>query len=114
MRITQNMMTDNMTNNIKYHTEQMDRIQQNIASQRRIRLPNENPNDAGDIMIYRSRIERLNRYEENSEEAKNRLNHVDANIQQTINSIQRMRELAVQGANGIYSHDDRIKMASEI
>lgn len=114
MRITQNMMNDNITSNIKYHTEQMDRIQQNIASQRRIRLPNENPNDAGDIMIYRSRIERLNRYEENSEEAKNRLNHVDANIQQTIESIQRMRELAVQGANGIYSHDDRIKMASEI
>lgn len=114
MRITQGMMTDNMIGNIQYHSEQMDRIQQNIASQRRIRLPDENPNDAGDIMIYRSRIERLTRYEENSEEARNRLNNVDANIQQVLTSIHRLRELAVQGANGIYTHDDRIKMAVEI
>ncbi len=65
-------------------------------------------------MIYRSRIERLTRYEENSEEARNRLNNVDANIQQVLTSIHRLRELAVQGANGIYTHDDRIKMAVEI
>lgn len=114
MRITQNMMVDNMINNIKYHSQQMDRIQNNIATQRRIRLPHENPNDAGDIMIYRSRIDKLERYQNNCEEARNRLNNVDSNIQNALKAIHRIRELAVQGANGVYTHDDRVKIASEV
>ncbi len=114
MRITQNMMTNNMINNIQKHSEEMDKLQNNIASQRRIRLPHEAPNDAGDSMIYRSRINRLERYEKNAEEARSRLLHVDANVQHIVQIMQRIRELAVQGANGVYTHNDRIKIAAEV
>lgn len=114
MRITQGMMVDNLLSNIRQHSEQLDRINNNIASQQRIRLPHENPNDAGDIMIYRSRLSRLKRYEQNSSEARNRLNHVDGALQHVLNGIHRLRELAVNGANGVYTQGDRAKMASEI
>ncbi len=114
MRITQNMMTNNMINNIMKHSQEMDKLQNNIASQRKIRLPHEAPNDAGDAMIYRSRMNRLERYEKNSDEARSRLLHIDSNVQHILQVVQRVRELAVQGANGIYTHEDRIKMAAEI
>ena len=114
MRITHSMISDNLINNVQNHQQGMDRIQNNIASQRKIRLPQEGPSEAGDIMMYASRMSRLGRYEENSSDAISRLNHVDMKMQHVLNGVHRLRELAVQGANGVYTAGDRAKMAAEI
>lgn len=102
-RITNQMMNNTMTFNLNRHQSDMDRIQNSLATGRNVRLPRDNPIAATNQMMYRTRITELDQFLSNIQETRSRLDEVDTAVQSTLNIFQRLRVLAVQGANGIYT-----------
>ncbi len=111
-RVTNQMLNNTMTYNLKRHQSEMDRIQEQLSTGKSVRVPRDNPIAATNQMIYRSRLSEVEQYIKNLEEGKSRLDHVDSNIQSVMRIFQRIRVLAVQGAHGIYSSFERKEAAA--
>ena len=62
----------------------------------------------------RSQIRGLNQASENIENAVSFIQTTEGYLQETTDILQRIRELAVQGSNGIYSAEDRMQIQVEV
>jgi len=114
MRVTSNMMGDNLINIIKRNAERMSTVQDDIAVGRKNRIPRENPAEVAQGMAYNRVLFELERFEKNIEDGKSRINVADAALESVTDVLQRIRELAVQGSNGIYTKEDRSKIGFEV
>jgi flagellar hook-associated protein 3 FlgL len=63
---------------------------------------------------YESYLARLERFEANALYAKDHYNQVDIYLQRAVDVMQRIRELAVTGAHGIYSKEDTRNIGVEV
>lgn len=114
MRVTSGMIGDNLINIVKRNAEKMLNIQNNVATGRKNRLPRENPVEVGHSIGYNRVLFELEQFEKNVDDGKARLNLADAALGSATDILQRIRELGVQGANGIYTKEDRAKIAAEV
>jgi flagellar hook-associated protein 3 FlgL len=89
-------------------------MQSKIGTQSRIHELRDDPIAASHAVRYESYLARLGRFEKNTQYAMNHFNTTYDYLNEANNVIQRLRELAVQGANGIYSPDDLKLMGIEI
>jgi len=111
-RITNSMINNTMTFNLQRHQTDMDTIQNQLATGKKVRTPRDNPIAATNQMMYRTRLTEIDQYISNINETQSRLNEVDTALQSTLRIFQRIRELSVQGANGIYSNFERKEAAA--
>lgn len=111
-RITNQMINNTMTYNLSRQTREMDKIQNSLATGKQIDVPRDNPISATNQMIYQSRLSEVDQYTKNIDEAKSFLDTADGSLQSVTNLFQRIRVLAVQGANGIYSGFERKEAAA--
>lgn len=111
-RITNSMINNTMTYNLQRHQSDMDTIQNQLATGRSVQTPRDNPIAASNQMLYRSRLTEIDQYIANINETQSRLNEVDTALQSTLRIFHRIRELSVQGANGIYSNFERKEAAA--
>jgi flagellar hook-associated protein 3 FlgL len=111
-RITNSMINNTMTFNLQRHQTDMDTMQNQLATGRTVQSPRDNPIAATNQMMYRTRLTEIDQYISNINETQSRLNEVDTALQSTTRIFQRIRELAVQGANGIYSNFERKEAAA--
>jgi flagellar hook-associated protein 3 FlgL len=114
MRVTSGMIGDNLISIVKRNAEKMLNIQNNVATGRKNRLPRENPVEVGHSIRYNRVLFELEQFERNIDDGKARLNLADAALGSATDILQRIRELGVQGANGIYTKGDRAKIAAEV
>ena len=94
--------------------EKLSRIQSQIGSQNRILELRDDPLAASHAVRYESYLARLERYEQNTFYAKEHYNMAYNYMNEAENVLQRVRELAVAGANGTYAPDDLKLMGIEI
>ncbi len=117
-RVTDIMKSSRMVRNLGRHQLELDKMQQQLATGRRISRPGDDPSAATNQMYFRTRVEELGQFEKNVGEAKARLNMVDGELARVTDILQRVRVLTVQAANGIYQGDNffgtRHAIASEI
>lgn len=111
-RISNQMINNTMSYNLQRQQGEMDEIQNQLATGKKIRLPRDNPSGAANAMLYRTRLTEANQYLKNLSESTSRLNEADTALQSTMRIFQRIRVLAVQGANGIYSSFERKEAAA--
>ena len=114
MRVTSGMIGDNLISIVKRNAEKMLNIQNKVATGRKNRLPRENPVEVGHSIRYNRVLFELEQFERNIDDGKARLNLADAALGSATDILQRIRELGVQGANGIYTKEDRAKIAAEV
>jgi len=114
MRVTSSMMGENLINIMKRNSERMLQVQNNIATGKKYRLPRENPVEVGQSVRLSRVLYELRQFEQNINDAKSRLQVQDSALAGATDIIQRIRELGVQGSNGIYTKEDRAKIALEI
>ena len=114
MRVTSNMMGDNLINIIKRNAERMSTVQDDIAVGKKNRVPRENPAEVAQGIAYNRVLFELEQFEKNIEDGRARINVADAALESVTDVLQRIRELAVQGSNGIYTKEDRAKIGAEI
>lgn len=114
MRVSSNMMGDNLINITKRNTEKLLELQNSISTGVRNRVPRENPVEVSHSIAYKRILFELNQFEKNIEDGISRINAVDSALGSATDILQRIRELGIQGANGVYTKEDRAKIAAEI
>ena len=92
----------------------MQQTQNKIAGQTRIQNLRDDPVAAAHSSRYQSQITRLSRFSENVERIQGNGRIVEGYMQEALNILQRVRELAVTGATGTFTTQDKQYMGEEI
>ncbi|MDY4901592.1 MAG: flagellar hook-associated protein 3 [Treponema sp.] len=85
-----------------------------IGSQNKIGSLRDDPIAAGHLVRYESYVSRVEQFEKNAQTLADNFEVRDGYINQNLQIMQRIRELAVTGANGTYTQDDLKNMATEV
>jgi len=113
-RVSTNMPVTDMQFNLRRQEEKLYNIQGQIGAKTRLTSLRDDPIAASQAVRYDSYLTRLNRFEENVKYAENHFDMSHDYLLSATNILHRMRELAVTGANGIYTKDDLRIMAVEV
>lgn len=114
MRVSSNMIGDNLINVTKKNTEKMLRLQNNLSTGVKHRIPREDPIAVSHSINYKRVLFELGQFEKNVDDGISRINVAETALANATDILQRIRELGVQGANGVYTKEDRAKIATEI
>lgn len=114
MRVTHNMVYDNLVANVQENLSLMHRTQDQITTGRRYNSASENPTAVARIMHLRSSEARVEQFQRNADDAVGWLNASDAALQSAGNVLQRARELAVMGGNDVIAGPERAQIAEEV
>jgi flagellar hook-associated protein 3 FlgL len=99
---------------LRRHEEKLAKMQSQIASESRIHELRDDPLAASHAVRYESYLARLERFEKNTQYAKDHYNLAYSYMNEAVSVMQRVRELAVQGANGTYAPEDLKLMGVEV
>ncbi|MCL2244854.1 MAG: flagellar hook-associated protein 3 [Treponema sp.] len=113
-RISSDMAMVDMQFHLKRQEDAIARIESQIGSQNRLHQLRDDPIAASHAVRYESYLARLERFEKNTQYAMEHFNNTYDYLNETNSVLQRIRELAVTGANGVYSSDDLKIMAVEV
>ena len=114
MRITQQMIMDTTLHNIELNQDRIETLQGQITSGSRITKPSDDPIGAARALNLDDSIAQSQQYQRNIDQAKSWLNATDSTLDAVTQAIQRIRELAVQGANDAMSQTERTAIGSEV
>jgi flagellar hook-associated protein 3 FlgL len=113
-RVSTDMPNNDVQYRLRRQEEGLYNIRSKIDSQRRINELREDPLAAARAVRYESYLARLGQFEKNALYARDHLRQVDIYLQHTNDIMQRIRDIAVTGANGVYNKDDLRNMATEV
>ncbi|NLJ47065.1 MAG: flagellar hook protein, partial [Treponema sp.] len=110
--------TDQMNTDMQYWLRRTEdrtaRLETKMARQTRIAELRDDPLAAAHAVKYESFVSRLARFEKNAAFAEDRYRVSEGYVRQAVDIVQRVRELAVQGANGVFTKQDTGYMAAEV
>ncbi|MFQ3547878.1 MAG: flagellar hook-associated protein 3 [Termitinemataceae bacterium] len=113
-RVSTDMPNNDLQFRLRRHETDLASIQSKMASQSKIKELRDDPLGASHAVRYESFLTRLERFEKNALYAQDHYKVVDGYLRQAQDVMQRIRELAVQGAHGTYTPDDLKNMAVEV
>lgn len=113
-RISTNLPNNDVQFYLRRKEQAVSNIQSKIANQTRLRELADDPLAASHAVRYSSYLTRLERFEDNTKSAREHYKLLDEYMGQATDIVQRIRELAVQGANGIYTQEDTSAMGVEV
>jgi len=114
MIINHNMSAMFAQRTLKFNQWNIDKDIEQLSSGQRI---NRAGDDASGLAVsekMRTQIRGLRQAERNTEDAMAFINTVEGYLKETHELLQRIRELAVQASNGIYTDEDRMQIQVEI
>ena len=112
-RVSTNMSNTDMQYQMRLRDARLSEMQKGIGSSRRLNNLRDDPIAAAHSTRYSSHIVHLDRYAANIGTAKGEYSLAETSIDQSVQVVQRLRELAVQGSNGTYTPEDLRNMATE-
>ncbi len=113
-RISTNTIPDNGLFHLKNREYSMDKVHNQMSTGKKHRLPREGVTDVAQSLTYHTKLHKIDQYLRNINDAESERSLVETKIMDTVDIIQRARELAVQGSNGIYNEEQRKGMSEEI
>ena len=113
-RISTNTIPDNGLFHLKNREYSMDKVHNQMSTGKKHRLPREGVIDVAQSLTYHTKLHKINQYMRNIKDAESERSLVETKIQDTVEILQRVRELAVQGSNGIYTEEQRKGMSEEV
>ena len=114
MRVTNNMLVQNLLKNLQSANNRMDLIQNRLASGQAITKSSDDPVKIGTTLRYKSSISSMEQWKINAGEALANLETTEGILGNMTSMLQRVRELAVQGASGSNSVNDHQQIAQEV
>jgi flagellar hook-associated protein 3 FlgL len=102
-RITQGMMNSQLLSNLNNNLNRMSDYQNQMSTSRKINKPSDDPVGITYALRYRSDLAANDQYQKNVGSAVSSMEFNDTMLTQTTSIMHRIRELAVQGANGTNS-----------
>ncbi len=114
MRVTNQMMSRNVVNNIQTNMSKLDKTNDKLSKGTKINTPGDDPTGAVKSMAYKTTLNEINKFSNNAQNAKNFLNYTDVALGQVGDVIQRVRELTVQATTETFEQTARDSMAAEV
>ncbi|AKL93771.1 flagellar hook-associated protein 3 FlgL [Clostridium aceticum] len=114
MRTTNNMMIRNMMRNLNQNVTRLDKKQMQMATGKRIHKPSDDPIAISRSLKLRADIKEMQQYKKNTDDAISWLEATEIAAINAGDALQRLRELMVQGSNGVLSTEDTRKIQGEI
>jgi len=114
MRISTAQMQSQAVRSMMDRQTELSYTQQQVATGKRILSPSDDVIGSTQVIALQQNIDTSTQYQENADMAESRLRSEENALTQTINVLQRSRELAIQGNNGSLSAANRTALASEI
>ncbi len=114
VRVTQTMLNNNMMRNLSNSMFNMDKLQNQLSSGRKISKPSDDPVVATRGMFYRSSLIENEQFQRNVDEAQSWMELSDKSLDEATSVLQRARELVVQSGNGSLDKDSLVAIAEEI
>jgi len=114
MRMTNNIMVNNLKRNISRNMYQMSKLDNMLSTGKRINKPSDDPTGIVDSLRLSSRLKETAQYQENVADAKSWLESTDSSLGSLNSVLNRIYELSVKSANGTLSHEDRATINEEV
>ncbi|MCS0827721.1 flagellar hook-associated protein FlgL [Cytobacillus firmus] len=114
MRVTQSMLSNNMLRNLSNSYSRLDKLQDQISTQKKFTKPSDDPVAAMMGMNYRTDLNRIHQYTRNIGEVRNWVDSTDDALDKGVLALQRIRELTLQASNGTLEGDQRKAVAEEV
>ena len=99
---------------LRLQESKLNKATNKMGSQRRIHELRDDPIAAGHLVRYQSFLSRVENFEKNALTLSDQFVLREGYMNNSLDVMQRVREIAVTGANGIYTKDDMRDMAMEV
>lgn len=113
-RISSNMNNMNTQSALRLQESKLNRANNQISSQQKLLNLRDDPIAAGHLVRYQSYLGRVKNFEKNALTLSDEFAVREGYMENSLEIMQRVRELAVTGANGIYNQEDMKNMATEV
>jgi len=114
MRITQNMMSTIFVSNLRKQTEAMLQRQEQIATQKRINRPSDDPSGMGRVLAGRSALATIGQYTDNIKQGKTRLEFSEKTLKLVDELVQQARRIADEKSASGVTADERQFAATQV
>jgi flagellar hook-associated protein 3 FlgL len=113
-RVTERLLVDKLLTNIQANSRRFERLQEEVATGKRILRPSDDPTGTVTALTLRSADAQNAQAQKNIDLAEGWLNATDVALQDVSTIIQRVRELVVQGSNYTLSPQETSALANEV
>ncbi len=113
-RITQRTLSSEVMSNLQRSLGKLQQIQEQMSSGKVLNRPSDSPTAAVSSLAFRSQLTRSQQYQRNISDGIGWLGIADSTLQSVVSSMQRVRQLAVNGTDGAMSSQDRSALAEEV
>lgn len=113
-RITNKMMVSNYNRNQNEANVRMERLQTQLASNRKLVRLSDDPVNTVKSLTARSRLNDIEQYQKNLSDARAWLTQTETALTEMNDIVKRVYELAVYAANDVMTNDDRDAVSKEI
>src|ERR1044071_3916687 len=114
MRVTNNMVSDRIIADLQARYAEMSDTQLQISTGRRVNQPSDDPTAAAQERLRLSELSQIKGSQSSVASAQTALNASESSLEGIRSLLSRANELALRGANGSLSQDDRVTIANEI
>lgn len=114
MRVTNNMLVNNMVYNLNQNLKKLEKLQYQLATGKKFRVPSDDPIGASKSLKFNTDISKLEQYERNVKDALSWMSDTEAALGEIGEVLKRAKELTVDAANGTKTTEDLNKIREEI
>lgn len=114
MRITNSMIRNDVLWSINKNETLMKDYEMQLSTGKKIQRPSDDPIVAVRALKFRTNLREIEQYKTNNKDAKSWLSVTEQAMRNTMDLLQRGRELSVQASSDVLSTDDRANIAAEL
>ena len=114
MRITNNMLVNNMVYNLNQNLRALEKLQYQKATGKKFKVPSDDPIGVSKSLKFNTDISKLKQYKRNVSDAKSWMIDTEAALDVIGKVLKRAYELTVDAANGTKTTEDLKKIEEEI
>ena len=113
-RVSSATANNDIQYNLRLQGSRVNNLNNQLGSQNRLQQLRDDPLAAGHLVRYQSYATRVEQFEKNAKIISDDFTVAEGYVNQSVQIMQRVRELAVNGANGYYEKEDLRNMAVEV
>lgn len=113
-RVSSATANNDIQYNLRLQESRVNNLNNQLGSQNRLQQLRDDPLVAGHLVRYQSYATRVEQFEKNAKIISDDFTVAEGYVNQSVQIMQRVRELAVNGANGYYEKEDLRNMAVEV
>ena len=114
MRVTDSLQTNTLMNNVETSLSNYNLVQQQISTGKKLNHLSDDPIGGSQDMAIQASLVDNAQYQNNADAATSFLSATDSTLTSANNLMQSAKQIAVQGANGTLSSDDRQSLADQV